>query len=371
MTKRSRKPFRVPWPLAAMPLVVACAFGLLSSAWAWPPEKPYDPRPLTEEVAQKLTEDKFSFVVMGDSTHSRVMFDLVKLAEKLKPTLALLTGDIAGTGSTKCYDHIEYQLGPFMRKIPTWPTVGNHELGRLEGWGLYKQFYNIKSWEYSFDFRNARFIQIGAPGAFHEKEWKMKWLEAQLAEGRKAGKHLFVWQHCPAYTVGYKRKGEVPGVPTAFTRLCTKYGVVADFAGHEHVYYRTFRDGVTYIIQGLGGEQIRPLNRRGEAIAGDVYYGALPGREGGTVLHTPKGERKFGGGVFMLTQIQVDGQNVTGKTYSSTGEVMDEFVLVPRPTTQPAKDAEAQSAEEPKPAEKAAPDAKGAESSEPEPADKL
>jgi hypothetical protein len=310
----------------------------MKSATAFPPAKSYDPRPLTAEVEKKLAADKFSFVVMGDSTHSRVMFDLVKLADSLNPTFALLTGDLVSTGDPKCYDHLEYQLGAFMRKIPTWPAVGNHELGRLEGWGLYKQFFGISTWEYSFDFRNARFIQMGAPGAFHDKEQKMKWLEEQLAEGQKAGKLMFVWQHCPAYTVGYKRKGEVPGAPTAFTRLCAKYGVVADFAGHEHVYYRTFRDGVSYMVQGLGGETIRPLNRRGEAVDGDVYYGALPGSATGTVLHTPQGERTFSKPVFMLTLIQVDGQKVTGKAISAAGEVMDEFVLLPRPTTRPAKE---------------------------------
>ena len=327
---------RIPALRTIILAAACCGLVLSTAAVAWPPKQAYDPRPLSIEVEKQLTEDKFSFVVFGDSKHARYFPKVIQLAASLQPTFALLTGDMVSTGHPNLYDHLEAQLGPFMRKIPTWPTVGNHELGRVEGWRLYKDFYGIRSWDYTFDFRNARFIEIGAPGPFWHKERKMKWLEEQLAEGQKAGKLMFVWQHCPIYSVGQKRPREIPGKPNAFTKLCTKYGVVANFAGHEHIYYRTFRDNVTYITQALGGAKIYYLNRRNEAVTGDVYYGSRGKKLGGTMLVKPSGEKVYGKPQYLVTYIQVDGKKVTGKTIAVGGEVMDEFTLLPRPTTQPA-----------------------------------
>ena len=50
--------------------LVACLV-LPLRAGAFPPEKPYDPRPLMAAVEKRLTEDKFSFIVMGDVKGSR------------------------------------------------------------------------------------------------------------------------------------------------------------------------------------------------------------------------------------------------------------------------------------------------------------
>ncbi|MCE5327172.1 MAG: metallophosphoesterase [Planctomycetaceae bacterium] len=317
-------------------VTAALAAVLLASAvWAFPPAKPYDPRPLSEQAEKKLTADKFSFIVFGDTKNSKFFPGVVKLADSLAPTFALTTGDMVKSGHTSLYDDLERTAGPFMRKYPTWPCVGNHELATAEGWGMYKAFHGITAWDYSFDFRNARFIQIGAPNVW-EKSAKMKWLEEQLAEGKKAGKHLFIWQHQPIYSVGQKRPREVPGQPNDFTRLCDKYGVIAVFAGHEHNYYRTFRDGVSYITQALAGAQIYYLNRRSEAVDGDVYYGARGKELGGTLLVKAGVEKVYPTGQYMVTQVFIDGDKVTGKTVAVGGEVIDEFTLLPRPTTRPS-----------------------------------
>ncbi|MCE5279775.1 MAG: metallophosphoesterase [Planctomycetaceae bacterium] len=312
---------------------VACVL-LPAIALAFPPKEPFDPRPVMAQALKGITADKFSFVVMGDSKCNPGFTGLLDRAEALKPSHVLLIGDMVPSAVPKNYDQFERQLSPFARKMALWPCVGNHDVGGLQAkqFPLYVKFWGIDSKHYTFDVRNCRFITLDAAMTQPTKD-ELTWFEEQLAQGKKAGKHLFVWQHVPSYTIGVKPKAEIPGRPTAFTRLCTKYGVVADFAGHDHSYYRTHRDGVTYIIQALGGAGIYEGKRIAEAIEGDSYVIGTGG--GATKIRTPAGE-KTGRYELMLTAIHVDGDKITGTTMTASGEVVEEFPLVPPPRPAPA-----------------------------------
>ena len=316
---------RTPILLAAL----IAALVLPALAPAFPPEKPYDPRPLMAEVEKKVTTDTYTFVVMGDSKNGGGFPPLLKHAETLNLAFVLLTGDMVVSATPRPYDLLERQIGSFARKVPCWPCPGNHDIGGLQArqWPLYVKFWGIDTRHYSFDFRNARFICVDAPVS-QPGAAELAWLEQKLAEGQKAGKLLFVWQHMPCYTVGSKPKAEVPNHPTAFTRLCTKYGVVADFSAHDHSYYRTFRNGVTYIVQALGGAGIYEGKRRGEAIEGDTYV--VGSGRGSMLVHNAAGEKTVKL-EYLMTVIQVEGKKVTGKTMTAAGEVVDEFTLAPPP----------------------------------------
>ncbi|MCE5325875.1 MAG: metallophosphoesterase [Planctomycetaceae bacterium] len=334
----------MPGPLSRFrSLLISAAIGVAllvpALALAFPPAKPFDPRVVMAQRQKDVNVDDFTFVVMGDSKCNPGFSTLLQRAADLKPSHVLFIGDMVVSAVAPNYDLLEKQLAPFGRNIPLWPCVGNHDVGGLNArqFPLYVTFWGIDSKHYSFDVGNARFITLDAAVAQPTKG-ELTWLEGQLAEGQKAGKHLFLWQHMPCYTIGVKTKHEIPGCPTAFTKLCTKYGVVADFAGHDHSYYRTRRDGVTYIIQALGGAGIYEGKRLGESIEGDSYVIGTGG--GSTKIHTAAGD-KTAPYQFMLTAIRVQGKRVTGKTITSSGEVIEEFTLVPpqekTPATQPAK----------------------------------
>jgi hypothetical protein len=314
-------------------IATVSVFGWAIVAGAFPPAKPYDPRPLMPDVEKKITTDKYTFVVMGDVKGGGGYVPLVKRVDILNPALVVLTGDMVSAGTPQLYNLLEKQMGESARKIPYWPCLGNHEMGG-QGFAPYAKFWGINTRHYSFDFKNARFICVDAPGR-QPGGAELGWIEKQLAEGQKAGKLLFIWQHVPCYTVGSKTKGEVPGRPTAFTKLCTKYGVIADFAGHDHIYHRTLRDGVSYIIQGLAGAGIYGGSRRREAIEGDAYVVAS-GR--GMLVHNASGEKTVKL-AYLLTLIEVDGKKVTGKTMTGAGEVVDEFTLAPAPAKKAAASA--------------------------------
>jgi len=318
--------------LAAVLIVSAVLCGAAIVSLGFPPEKPYDPRPLMAELEKRTTTDHFTFAVFGDAECHPGFDGVIARAEALKPDFALVMGDMVTVGDNPAhYDKLEKQFGPFMRKYPCWPCYGNHE-AKKHGMGNYRKFYGMESAYYTFDFRNCRFITLQMPDGPDIDRGQAAWLEKQLAEGKQAGKLLFVRQHAPCYSIGARDRIHLRNRPNSITTLCVKYGVVANFAGHDHIYYRTNRDGVWYIVQACGGCWVYPLRREGEAVEGDVYFGGIPkpGSQYGSLsfkLHTPKGEKPYKQPKYMLTLIEVDGTKVTGKTVAADGEVFDEFTL--------------------------------------------
>lgn len=300
---------------------------------AFPPARPFDPRPLMRAVQQRAKGGHFRFVVMGDSKNNPPLTAVLAEAEALKPDFALSTGDLvergAGPTGQPQYDRLAEMAGSFMRRIPTWPVAGNHEVTGGDvttADSNFEQFFGLAQGNYAFDVGPARFIALTwpAPDAAGQV-----WLEHQLAGAR--GRLIFVFQHNLYYTVGSKTA--VKNAPDAVTRLFTRYHVTAVFQGHDHGYYRTRRDGVWYITSAGAGAPIYRLNRFREALPGDVFFGQAP-IEGSPIrankywLHRPGSQDEtFYGPLHFLVVVDVNGRHVTASAVTSKGDEMDALTL--------------------------------------------
>ncbi len=238
---------------------------------------PYNPEPLMKQLkAEKGKKPaKMHFLVFGDSKGSKYFPDVLKRADSLKPDFCITTADLVNTGGGLIgktdYEKLDSMGGWFMRKYPMWPTVGNHEeSGGDDSIENFSNFFGMKKIMYSFTYGNAKFIALPWPKVNDDPK-KLKWLKKELKRAR--GKHIFVYGHRPHYTVGSKSYQDVDGKETEVTKLYDKYNVIAVFAGHDHIYYRTRRQGTNYIISAGAGAPIYQLKRENDAIEGDVYYG--------------------------------------------------------------------------------------------------
>jgi acid phosphatase type 7 len=166
-------------------------------------------------------------------------------------------------------------FGALMRRVPLWPTLGNHDYGdegprRRRTAAAY--FHNFvlprrpgHERYYSFRYANAEFLAIDdevtsfAPGSR-----QYRWIDATLRRSRACWKIPFF--HHPVHAEYVNPKpGDVPKLRHLrrwLVPLFERRGVKLVLSGHEHNYVRSRSlDGVTFVLTGGGGAALDPLPR--------------------------------------------------------------------------------------------------------------
>jgi len=211
------------------------------------------------------------FVVYGDTRDGHAVHrKLVKMIMAEHPDLVLQTGDLVHRGNDealwKIYDEI---TGQMRKDIPVYPARGNHDIG---GTGyedrVSQPFSSGNKLFYSFDKDGCHFISLDAFSPYREGSAQYAWLSEDLAKNENS-KAVFVFFHVPPYSVGTVHGSDL-SIRRTLCPLFEKFHVTAVFNGHEHIYYRTVRNGIPYIIAGGGGAPLYPVD---PALAqkGDVF----------------------------------------------------------------------------------------------------
>jgi hypothetical protein len=101
------------------------------------------------------------------------------------------------------------------------------------------------------------------------------------------------------------------------------------FSGHDHIYYRTVRDGVNYIVSAGAGATIYDLKREGDALPGDAYYGRTPDMDSEEFkFHAASGEEiKLKKPMFYVVSVKVDGDTVNFEMIDTNGKTWDQFTF--------------------------------------------
>jgi hypothetical protein len=323
-----------PGPQTATTLASLNATAPASRPATEPSLPSHDPRPLMKELeARKKPTDAtpFTFTAFGDWQGWEKNLGVYAQADKLQPDFCLFLGDMVNDGSGEKglanWQKLERCGGWFFRKYPCWAALGNHEIGSGEprnGPARYAAYWAQPINKYfSFTYANAKFI--GTPMQWPSNASGLKALEAELAAAE--GKHIFLFGHMPYYTVGQMGTRAESIAPSL--KLFAKYKVTAVFGGHEHIYYRTRRDGVNYVVAGTGGGGIHTLSHTEEAAPGDVYYGQEPNK-GLFKFHHPdrKEDAKTKEAAYFLTAVTVEGPKVTLRLLDAAeGKEWDRAVL--------------------------------------------
>lgn len=299
---------------------------------------PYNPVAKMELLKKKNGKNttKMYFLVFGDSKGRKYFKTVLKRADSLQPDFCITTADLVKTGGGASgkidYEQLDNDGGWFMRKYPMWPTVGNHEeRGGDDALDNFSNFFGMEKAMYSFTYGNAKFIALPWP-KIKSNPQKLAWLEKQLKTAKD--KHIFIFKHRPHYDVGSKSYKDVEGTETATTKLYDKYHVTAVFSGHDHLYYRTKRNGTNYIISAGAGASIYALKREKDALKGDAYYGKRLKSEiekgavkykfvaaDGSVTDIPKA-------MYYVLSVKIDGKKVSIEMIDSkTGKVWDKAII--------------------------------------------
>lgn len=304
---------------------------------------PYNPKPGMKKL--RATNDYLKspnamhFLVFGDSKGSVFLKDVLNRADKLNPDFCLTTADLVNRGAgeigIKDYKKLDKNAGWFFRKYPTWPTLGNHEVAGSKdknreenyesGERNFADFFGLKDPLYSFTYKNAVFIALDWDKV-SSSEKKLAWLEGELKNAK--GKHIFIFKHRPYYTVGSKSYSDVEGKSTAITNLFTKHKVAAVFSGHDHLYYRTYREGVHYVISAGAGASIYSLRRENDAIEGDIYYGRENDDKSRFKFHSSKNKEVFfNEAVYFVVSVKIVEEEITIEMIDTHGKSWDKFTF--------------------------------------------
>jgi len=205
----------------------------------------------------------FRFAVYGDSRsqpaiHSAVAQAIVAQA----PRLVLHTGDLTGDGTTDTYWQTEFfdPAASLLANISFFPSLGNHEKNSI----LYYTYFDPpdgggdfnERW-YSFDYGSCHFIVLDTNTGYSPGSAQYDWLVNDLQT--TAAEWIFVVHHHPAYSSG--SHGGDPNVQAYLVPLYRTYGVDMVFNGHDHLYERSYTDGVYYIVAGGGGAPLHDPNQ--------------------------------------------------------------------------------------------------------------
>jgi acid phosphatase type 7 len=207
----------------------------------------------------------FRFFAYGDNRSDRAAHQRVvnrMLATSPMPNLALNVGDLTNQGSGSDYRKffgIEHEI---VRRLPVYPSPGNHDVHDMTNWIRFFALPNNERW-YTVRYGNSVFHCLDsysdhAPGS-SQYDWLVSELRADSAE--PSVRHIFVWFHEPPYTTNAAH----PGNTTARQHLCPlfeRFHVAIVFLGHIHAYEHSIINGVHYIISGGGGA---PLHTRWNA----------------------------------------------------------------------------------------------------------
>jgi hypothetical protein len=228
----------------------------------------------------------FHFVVYGDSrfhdikdtedANPPVRQALVQAIAQTSPAFISLTGDIVYNG----YDKDDWKVFDTEtavwreKKIPVYPTLGNHDLHGNEKVALgnyFERFPDLKSSVY-YSVRAANILMLVLDSALDETSGPQgQWLTQKLDHLPGDVDFVLIVLHHPPYTSssdakkfggGHSARSEEQKLARFLeARQPNLRARIVVFSGHVHNYERHEHGGVTYFVTGGAGAHAYPIER--------------------------------------------------------------------------------------------------------------
>ncbi len=270
----------------------------------------------------------FMFVAYGDTrSHPEVHAKIISEIVGLHPEFVLQSGDLVAQGKDPAQWAQFTKITEPLRAahIAYYPARGNHDVGPYYPNFVSEPFDSgdkANKLYYAFTRHGSRFIMADSMQPYDPSSRQYAWLAGELARAQKSAVNTFVVFHEAPFSVG--PHGPTPEAQQYLHPLFVKYQPRAVFCGHDHLYYRTVRDGVTYIVTGGGGAPpYRPENRQ-IAVPGDVYVHDTD--SAGRTMTEPE----YDAAIYHAIKCEVHGSSVTMTAIRLDGSVIDHFTLGPK-----------------------------------------
>jgi hypothetical protein len=222
------------------------------------------------ENNQPVKDDAaWSFVVFGDVQRGIAVFStLSDIIGKIDPAplAAICVGDmVLRTCNKDEWAEFDKAAEPIREKMPLFLVRGNHEGNDPDLEACLHKYGRINSsrFYYTQSVKDVFFIILdtyekGKTNEIGKKQ--VAWLERKLdsASLEPGIKNIFVFMHHPVYQQGSSKGQTIRNAEELQQLFIDHEKVRAVFAGHNHMFNKYIRDGMTYLISGgAGGKLIR------------------------------------------------------------------------------------------------------------------
>ncbi len=221
----------------------------------------------TFPTAIALDTSFFRFAVYGDTQAGDTLTPDTTVQEMIAEGIlhsnsmfVIHAGDVVYDGGV--YAQWESQFfdpsSSMLFTMPLFFAVGNHELRvpSVPFWaGTFFYWPSAPDTWYSFDYGNAHFAILDTNVDFSPGSAQYVWLESDLGSASKTW--LFVAFHHPPYTSSSAGSQTIPtDVRQFLVPLFETYGVDMVLNSHVHLYERSEKNNIHYIITGGGGAEL-------------------------------------------------------------------------------------------------------------------
>lgn len=202
-------------------------------------------------VAQTAAAEPETIIVYGDSrTNHDIHKKIVGQILTFKPQAVFSTGDQVNDGRNPdewvVFNEI---IAPIRKTSEFYPLLGNHERNAELYFKNFQlpvsdRWYSVRKGPMVFFMLDSNWL-IGPGSRQHA------WLEKELQHVPKDVKFVAAVFHHPAISSG--PYPDEKNLQKRLLPLLEKYRVDIVFAGHEHVYERSYKYGITHVTTGGGG----------------------------------------------------------------------------------------------------------------------
>jgi tartrate-resistant acid phosphatase type 5 len=147
------------------------------------------------------------------------------------------------------------------------PALGNHDW-RAAGAAPYLEYFTLPGNERYYEVHHGLVDLFIIDSDPHEPDGvtqystQAMWLRDRLRESKAP--YRFVFMHHPPYSSGPHGSTKDLQWPYA------AWGATVVLAGHDHTYERIVKDGITFLVNGLGGEERYPITR--QPVEGSIVH---------------------------------------------------------------------------------------------------
>lgn len=286
----------------------------------------------------KKEGEPFSFLYVGDAQNYilELWSRLIREGYKKAPSASFIihAGDLINDAHEEHQWHEWFMAGGWIhRSLPSIPIPGNHEYNPQvqndidEGIKRLSVQWNsqftlpmngvdgIKETNYYIDYQGVRFIALNSNILIAEQA---EWLEDVLSDN--PNKWTIATYHHPIFSASRGRDNET--LRNLWKPLFDKYNVDLALQGHDHTYTRG--RVAPYETNIVDGENIQDATGTVYvvSVSGGKMYKVKPGWEDYEALRDRVGNNKQ-----LFQVISVDGNKLSYKSYTATGELFDAFDL--------------------------------------------